>query len=94
VGDYVQLAGGPTKGSDRGSVFVVRSNGSVVSSAQVGRTWLGRNTGLDQLAAEPGDTVFVPEEMDKTTFLQAAKDWTQIVFQFGLGVAGIVSATR
>jgi hypothetical protein len=46
------------------------------------------------LPAKPGDTVFVPEEMDKTTFLQAAKDWTQIVFQFGLGVAGIVSATR
>jgi protein involved in polysaccharide export with SLBB domain len=94
VGDYVQLAGGPTKGADRGSVFVVRSNGSVVSSAQGGRTWLGQSTGLAQVPAEPGDTVFVPEEMDKTTFLQAAKDWTQIVFQFGLGVAGIVSATR
>ncbi|MFO0444500.1 MAG: SLBB domain-containing protein [Betaproteobacteria bacterium] len=93
-GDYVQLAGGPTKGADRGSVFVVRSNGSVVSSAQGGRTWYGRSEGLDQLPAKPGDTVFVPEEMDKTTFLQAAKDWTQIVFQFGLGVAGIVSATR
>lgn len=94
VGDYVQLAGGPTKGADRGSVFVVRSNGSVVSSSQSGRTWLGRSEGLDRLPAEPGDTVFVPEEMDKTTLLQAAKDWTQIVFQFGLGVAGIVSATR
>jgi protein involved in polysaccharide export with SLBB domain len=94
VGDYVQLAGGPTKGADRGSVFVVRSNGSVVSSTQGGRTWLGQSSGLAQVPAEPGDTVFVPEEMDKTTFLQAAKDWTQIVFQFGLGVAGIVSATR
>jgi protein involved in polysaccharide export with SLBB domain len=94
VGDYVQLAGGPTKGADRGSVFVVRSNGSVVSSAQGGRTWLGQSSGLAQVPAEPGDTVFVPEEMDKTTFLQAAKDWTQIVFQFGLGVGGIVSATR
>jgi protein involved in polysaccharide export with SLBB domain len=94
VGDYVQLAGGPTKGADRGSVFVVRSNGSVVSSAQGGRTWLGQSSGLAQVPAEPGDTVFVPEEMDKTTFLQAAKDWTQIVFPFGLGVGGIVSATR
>ena len=94
VGDYLLLAGGPTKGADRGSVFVVRSNGSVLSSVQGANTWFGRSTGLDQLPAEPGDTVFVPEEMDKTTFLQAAKDWTQIVFQFGLGVAGIVSATR
>lgn len=94
VGDYVQLAGGPTKGADRGSVFVIRSNGSVLSGAQGTQTWFARSAGLEQLPAEPGDTVFVPEEMDKTTFLQAAKDWTQIVFQFGLGVAGIVSATR
>jgi hypothetical protein len=43
---------------------------------------------------EPGDTVFVPEEMDKTTFLQAAKDWTQILYQLGVGAAGIASAVR
>jgi protein involved in polysaccharide export with SLBB domain len=94
VGDYVQLAGGATKGADRGSVFVVRSNGSVVSSARGSSNWFGRYAGLEHLSAEPGDTVFVPEEMDKTTLLQATKDWTQIVFQFGLGLAGLVSATR
>jgi hypothetical protein len=44
--------------------------------------------------AEPGDTIFVPEELNKTTFVQAAKDWTQILYQFGLGIAGIVSASR
>jgi hypothetical protein len=27
--------------------------------------------------------------MDKTTFLQYAKDWTQILAQFALGVAAI-----
>jgi protein involved in polysaccharide export with SLBB domain len=94
LGDYLLLAGGPTKGADRGSLFVVRGNGSVISSRQSGGNWFSRDGGIEQLRAEPGDTVFVPEEMDKTTLLQAAKDWTQIVFQFGLGVAGIVSATR
>ncbi len=39
--------------------------------------------------AEPGDTVFVPEEINKTTFVQNAKDWTQILYQFGLGMAAI-----
>jgi protein involved in polysaccharide export with SLBB domain len=94
LSDYLVLAGGPTKGADRGSLFVVRGNGSVISSRQSGGNWFGRGSGLEQVRAEPGDTLFVPEEMDKTTFLQAAKDWTQVVFQFGLGVAGIVSATR
>jgi polysaccharide biosynthesis/export protein len=38
--------------------------------------------------------VFVPEELNKTTFVQSAKDWTQILYQFGLGIAGIVAASR
>ncbi|MCW5632641.1 MAG: SLBB domain-containing protein [Rubrivivax sp.] len=93
IGDYLRLAGGPTKGADEGSIFVIRPNGNVVSGRQ-SRGWFGSQESLASLRADPGDTVFVPEEMDKTTFLQAAKDWTQIIFQFGLGVAGIVSATR
>lgn len=41
------------------------------------------------LAALPGDTVFVPEELSKTTFIQEAKDWTQILYQFGIGAAAL-----
>ncbi|MBI5720016.1 MAG: SLBB domain-containing protein [Burkholderiales bacterium] len=93
IGDYLRLAGGPTKGADEGSIFVVRANGNVISSRQ-NRGLFGRSDNVADLSSEPGDTVFVPEEMDKTTFLQAAKDWTQIIFNFGLGAAGIKSATR
>jgi hypothetical protein len=56
--------------------------------------WLGSKSRLLTLRAEPGDTVFVPEELNKSTFVQNAKDWTQILYQFGLGIAGIVSASR
>ncbi len=93
VGDYLRLAGGPTKGADESSIFVVRANGNVVSNRQ-SSTFFAREGRLRELVTDPGDTVFVPEETDKTTFLQAAKDWTQILFQFGLGVAGIKSAVR
>ena len=93
IGDFLRLAGGPTKGADEGSIFVIRANGNVISGRQSGG-WFRRQGDLTELNSEPGDTVFVPEEMDKTTFLQAAKDWTQIIFNFGLGVAGIKSATR
>jgi protein involved in polysaccharide export with SLBB domain len=93
VNDYLRLAGGPTKGADEGSVFVVRANGDVISARQ--RTgWFGRSRDLSELPAEPGDTLFVPEEMNKTTFAQSAREWTQILFQFGLGIAGIKNATR
>lgn len=93
IGDYLSLAGGPTRGADAASAFVIRANGSVVSGLQ-SSGWLGRGNGLTDAPAEPGDTLFVPEELNKTTFVQNAKDWTQILYQFGLGIAGIVSATR
>ncbi|WP_310383107.1 SLBB domain-containing protein [Roseateles sp.] len=88
VGDFMKLAGGPTKGADNGSTFVVRANGSVVSARQGGGGWFTSGS-VEGLNAEPGDTVFVPEEMDKTTFMQEAKDWTQILAQFALGAAAL-----
>ncbi len=88
VEDFLNLAGGPTRGADAGSTFVIRANGSVVSGRQTGG-WFNRGTGLAGVKAEAGDTVFVPEEMNKSTFVQNAKDWTQILSQFGLGLAAI-----
>jgi len=90
--DYVRLAGGPTKGADEGSVFVIRANGNVLSSRQVTSSWFSRGIGIGKANAEPGDTVFVPEEMDKSSFMQSAKDWTLLLFQLGIGISGIKSA--
>jgi protein involved in polysaccharide export with SLBB domain len=92
IGDYLRFAGGPKRGADEESIFVVRASGSVVSNRQ-GAGWF-RDGNIQGLAVEPGDTVFVPEEMDRTTLVQGFKDWTQILFQFGLGVAGIKNAIR
>lgn len=91
LGQYLRLAGGPTKGADDGSIFVVRASGQVTSSRQ-GSSWMGGGTQVSDLPAEPGDSVFVPEDLDKTSFIQFAKDWTQILFQFGLGIGGLKSA--
>ncbi|MDR7295803.1 protein involved in polysaccharide export with SLBB domain [Pelomonas aquatica] len=89
IDDIVRLAGGPTRGADAASMFVLRANGSVVSARQSASGWLGSTNGLSTLAALPGDTVFVPEELNKTTFVQEAKEWTQILYQFGLGAAAL-----
>lgn len=89
VGDYLAQAGGTTRGADKESVFLVRANGSVVSNLQ-SSGWLSDGK-LASLQALPGDTVFVPEELNKTTFIQNAKDWTQILYQFALGVAALNS---
>ena len=93
IDEYVNLAGGPTRGADAASAFVIRANGSVVSGRQSGG-WFNRGTGLEGLKAEAGDTVFVPEELNKTTFVQNAKDWTQILYQLGVGLAAIVTVSK
>ena len=84
--DYLRLAGGPTRGADAESIFVVRANGTVVSARQDASFWHAGNA-FNNAASLPGDTIFVPEEMNKTLWIQDAKDWTQILYQFGLGVA-------
>lgn len=91
--DYLRLAGGPTKGADESSTFVVRANGQVVSSRQ-NSGMFGRGNQISSLTSEPGDTVFVPEEMDKSTVLQTVKDWTLVLYQLGVGAAGVKSAVR
>lgn len=93
VGDYLRLAGGPTRGADDSSVFVIRGNGAVSSSLQEGG-FFARGNQIAGLPVEPGDTIFVPEELNKVTWIQNAKDWTQILYQLGIGIAGIKSAVN
>lgn len=88
LGDYVTLAGGPTKGADAGSTFVIRPDGSVMSQLQ-NASFFGLVGGLQGVPAQPGDTLFVPEQMNRTTWTQDLKEWTQILYQFGLGAAAL-----
>lgn len=92
IDSYLRLAGGPTKGADAGSLFVIRANGTVVSERQGGGMF--SRSDLADLPAQAGDTIYVPEEVNKTTFVQGAKDWTQILYQFGLGLAGLKQLGR
>jgi hypothetical protein len=68
---------------------VIRANGSVVSAKQQTSGWLTLSNGFAALPALPGDTVFVPEDLNKSSFSQEAKEWTQILYQFGLGAAAL-----
>lgn len=88
VADYLQRAGGPRERADAEATFVIRANGEVV--APPGRWW--RADRLASLPALPGDTVFVPERLLASRLVQDAKDWTQVLYQLGLGVAALLAA--
>lgn len=84
VNDYLTQAGGTTKRADTSQLFVLRADGSVAGSS---RGWFG--TQLASSNIMPGDTIVVPEDFERTTWTKDLKDWTQILYQFGLGVAAI-----
>jgi len=88
LGHYIRRAGGPSAGADYPSAFVVRANGSVLSASQDG-SWWDRNGHFEAQPALPGDTVFVPEELFRGRWVQGFKDWTQILYQLGVGLAAI-----
>jgi protein involved in polysaccharide export with SLBB domain len=85
VSDYLVQAGGPTKSADEGGIYVLRADGSVKSKRQQGFF----APSLERSRLMPGDTIFVPEELDRTTITRALKDISQIFYQFGLGAAAI-----
>ncbi|MFN7834411.1 MAG: SLBB domain-containing protein [Burkholderiaceae bacterium] len=86
VGDYIAQAGGATRGADSGSTFVIRANGSVISNRQSGLRFL---VGMEGKKAFPGDTIFVPEDFERTPWMKAVRDVSQIFSQFALGAAAI-----
>ena len=83
---YLQNAGGPTRDADKGREFVYRANGTVISKQATSRMWTG---GFDTMHLMPGDTLVVPEQVNKGAFLRGFKDWSQILSNFGLAAAAI-----
>lgn len=84
--DYLQEAGGPSRYADRGRTFVIRADGSVVAKQSRSRLFA---SGFGSVRMYPGDTLVVPTNVTKTTFLRGLLDWSQVVSNFGLGVAAI-----
>ncbi len=89
VGDYLDKAG-LTREADVDHLMVIRADGTVESTPKR-LTLLGNS--LTSKKLNPGDSVFVPEVLDRrsayTQFITGAKDWTQLFYQFGLGAAAV-----
>jgi len=86
VSDYLAMSGVGSSADVNGAILV-RINGSSITNQS---TW--RN---DVLRAEvlPGDTIFLPEKLDRESVwsqsVRTAKDFTQVLYQLGLGAAAI-----
>ncbi len=77
-GDYIDMAGGPTRFADEGRIYVVRANGEV--DAHHG--WRLRHIG-------PGDAIVVPEKLEQFNLVDSMLDWSRVLMQVGVGVASM-----
>ena len=92
VKDYLRSAG-PTESADPSQIFVLRADGSVVAPQTTNILGMSFTSDLDRFVPAPGDTIVVPEKIDRETrysgFVRNLKDWTQLIYQLGLGAAAI-----
>ncbi len=84
VKEYLGLAGGVTKDGLVESLMIIRANGAVQQVS--GGAWFSKDVAVEVF---PGDTLVVPENTDSVTWRRVMRDWTNIVYQGSLGVAGI-----
>lgn len=85
--DYLDIAGVDVE-ADMENMFILRADGTVIHTSR--RGWFNSIEGVELM---PGDTVVVPERTNRetfwTSFTRGLKDWSQILYQFGLGAAAI-----
>ena len=88
AGQYLQTAGGPNRNADKKQIFIIRADGSVVSRQYLDHTlWTGDK--FESQVIYPGDTIVVPQQLNKTTLLRGLTDWSAVFSQFALGAAAI-----
>ena len=86
VADYLRTAG-LGSGADKDATILMRADGSALTNQSVFRN--------DVLSATvmPGDTIVLPEKLDRESpwsyIVRGVKDYTQILYQLGLGAAAI-----
>jgi protein involved in polysaccharide export with SLBB domain len=80
VNNYLRRAGGPDREADRKRIFLLRADGSVISSQY-------KNVGDQRIF--PGDTIVVPPTIDKRAVLQRITSIATILSNLGIGAASI-----
>jgi protein involved in polysaccharide export with SLBB domain len=86
VGDYLKEAGGPTRNADRKHMFVIRADGSVISNSRTSPLFA---KSFESRRLYPGDTIVVPAQLNRGTFLRSLTDWSQLFSNFALGAAAV-----
>ena len=83
--NYIDLSGGLSRKADKGRVYVVRANGSVVGANS---SWFGRG---GQASIQPGDTIVAPLDTERLPPLPLWQAVTSIIYNVAIAVAAVGS---
>jgi len=87
VDQYIKLSGGFTQNADEKRIFVVKSNGAVLTKG--GNGWFSGNQNQNKIQA--GDVIVVPINLQKGKWLETLTSSTQIVYQLAVTAAAVNS---
>jgi len=87
LGDYLDKAGGPSKTADKDAIYLFKANGEILASAAT----KGLFNNFYNLVLMPGDTIVVPEDLDRVPAMAVIRDIADIVFKIAT-TAGIIWA--
>ena len=93
--DYIELAGGYTEFADKDRVYVLKVNGSAVQPRESGLFLFSKSaytTRDGKPLLEPGDSIVVPEKLERIAWLREIKDITQILFQIAVSAGVVIAA--
>ena len=92
VKEYIAKAGGYTPYADSKHVYVVRADGSVANFKSSGfKNNILIYNGKTIKGLLPGDTIVIPEKLDRYEGMKLAKDVSQIFSQIALSIAAFAA---
>lgn len=90
VSDYLSKSGGFTRDAEEGDIYILKADGSVVSrQTSSGFLFFG---GFMNRSLDSGDTVVVPQVIEKTAWMRDIKDITTIISQVAMTAGVLIAA--
>ncbi len=95
---YLNLVGGMTENADKGQLYIVRADGTVVSKKQSRFGLFNWDSSKQRWAfgsfksveLNPGDTIIVPKKLVKLSWLRTIKDTTSVLYEIAVS-AGVLN---
>jgi protein involved in polysaccharide export with SLBB domain len=92
VNYYLDKVGGVTKDGDSDEIYLVKANGTVFSRQQASSFLFFDSFGSHTV--ESGDTIVIPQKIERTAWLRDIKDITTIISQIAISAGTVFLGLR